>query len=234
MKKTFKTIIITSFVLAVIFSSIAVFLYLQIDIKETETVRIPLSEGKEVLIEIEPHPELGPYERYMEEAQVIRMHNNQKGVGSVGEFLTYFDDKNSMTDYYFAMASDTGESVKYPLEKGLTPDGNELEYILKFIGSGIYGGGVAYLWSPSVEVHGYKASRILSYTNFSMPEDKEYEGFEYTTESSQLIHSCVFSLNQFAENESGYLVFGGYASVGTETDYCEELIEMEEFSMEIR
>ena len=44
---------------------------------------------------------------------------------------------------------------------------------------------------------------------------------------------CVFDLSKINPNAKGYLMFSGFASIGSEINYCDMLNSTEEFEIKI-
>jgi len=116
------------------------------------------------------------------------------------------------------------EEISYPLKRE-TINGVEYQYIWQANESGT-GHGIVYRFTPSIQIKGYKAFKVLYYYNVLDPNPAYSIDNSYV--SSEL---CIFSLAQLDQNISGYLAFGGASA--SEPDYCEILKNSEIFEMTI-
>ncbi|MBI2356547.1 hypothetical protein HYV12_00605 [Candidatus Dojkabacteria bacterium] len=152
----------------------------------------------------------------------VRYSDNTKLVGSSSNLFTYFATERAMTDYL------AGETVTTPLEEVKDFKGY---YVRKNENNGDYGSGVIYVWEPKVAVHNYLASHIYYYTNIDY--DKETTSANFNIKDSNVYSkNCVLDVSQVDTEVFGYIVFSGYRSVGSETDYCENLRENSQFKIE--
>ena len=155
--------------------------------------------------------------------------DNQEGVCSSGNILGYFTDEEVITEYY----SD-GNAV-YPLEK-YTENGIVYEYISKdeYSEESMAVGGVVYQKEPTVSVNEYEAFVILNFKkNFpELDEENQLLMEKAIIEGSTINTYCVFDLSKIIDNGEGYLVFSGYADVGSAVNYCEILENSENFVIE--
>jgi len=199
--------------------------------QNTEIIDIELDD-KTVQIKMSKLPYTGSFKKDFEGQNIIQMYNNQAKTGSTGQYLTYFGNEKAMTNYYAHNDRKLPfESISYPLETETLSNGTTINYLNKYLAADddFQGGGLFYSWTPTTPVHGYKASTITNYINVDpIPNNN------YNPDTSMFIDAiCVFKLYDISKNEYGYLGFDGYASAGSEINYCEMLNDLDVFEISI-
>ncbi len=186
-----------------------------------DTATLDLGDGKnlEVKLQNSECDDTG-FEMTQSDSQMTKWKDNNNMYCSSWYELAYYLSEQAMTDAY-------SQGATYPLES-TTVEGVEYSYISRTDGEsdGEYGLGIVYKWLPNVDVKGYEASQILRYFNSG-------QSGEYTSDSFSTA-LCVFDLNKIDENEFGYLVFGGAASIGSDINYCDVLNNMGVFSIDVK
>ncbi len=187
-----------------------------------DEVSIKLVDGKELVVNIENSEcDNTGFQIIEHNEKMTRYADNQNMYCSSWYELEYFVDENAMTNYY------SKGTAKYPLEAEII-EGVTYTYIAKYEGEteDDWGYGLAYQWFPVTKVKGYEASKIVSYENRLYREANIKEGALKT-------NLCVFNLNKVDNKLSGYLVFSGAASYGSEVNYCNDLSDMETFGLKL-
>lgn len=188
--------------------------------RKSEEVSIKLADGKVLVVNIENSDcdDTG-YQIIEHNEKMTRYADNQNMYCSSWYELSYFVDEKAMSSFY------SKGTAKYPLEAEMI-NNVTYTYIAKYEGEteDDWGYGYAYQWFPVTKVKGYEASKIVSYENRLYRDANIKEGALKT-------NLCVFNLKKVDTKLSGYLVFSGAASYGSEVNYCNDLNSMETFTL---
>lgn len=163
-----------------------------------------------------------PEYQFNETREYIQLEDNDQNQASSKNYFTYFDNEMQMS-YYFIPDTENEYEISYPLQDG---DAElDQDYIYYRSDDTAYLGAF-YDWERTEEVHSYQASTITTYTN--------YDGTSpyYGENSTNVNQYCVLSLTENIGPEvTGYLVFHGSRSIGTEENYCETLNSLDVFEI---
>ncbi|MDY0097039.1 MAG: hypothetical protein RBS01_01670 [Candidatus Dojkabacteria bacterium] len=156
----------------------------------------------------------------VEDTDYLMWEDNGNNYGSTSYMLNYFKDKDEMGKFF-------AQSTIAPVLEDTVIKGITYQYVVKEDGAEDSqrpnGMGLAYIWEPKVKVKEYEASRIVSYYNPSLSSD--------LVEESNITTYAVLNLSEILEDVEGYLVFRGFASIGSEIDYTEVLNQMSVFEI---
>jgi len=199
--------------------------------EKIEVIDIKL-ENKIIRIEMSKLLNQSEFAQDFKTPTIIQMYNNMDNHGSTGQYLTYFQNEKSMTNYYAHNDKKIPfANVRYPLETFTLSDGTKINYLDKYLteDDDSQGGGIFYKWTPTISIHSHQASNVISYINIEAVENNNYN----PTTSMFINAACIFNLHGISTNESGYLGFDGYASAGSEINYCDVLNNLDVFEISI-
>lgn len=164
-----------------------------------------------------------------ENSKFLIYKDNQNGYCSDSHMVQFFVDEENMSQII------SNGNAKYPLEK-IVVDGIEYEYIEKKDSAEENGAvsGTVYMKNPKLLVGGYEAFRVLSFYNLLSLNNSEADMTdEEVIRDGSITTYCVFDLSKINPKAKGYLMFSGFASIGSEINYCDMLNSTEEFEIKI-
>jgi hypothetical protein len=149
--------------------------------------------------------------------------------GSVTHQFTYFTNESAMTSY-FQGDGNLDYKLTYPLtDEALKHDRPYIYYHTTYPGTPeSYSTGTFYDWDYPGTVKGLEASLITYYANYY---DSNRDRPTFSDDSAPGNSYCVINLYQVDSSLTGYLVYSGQRSAGSNENFCEHLDNLNTFKI---